>query len=53
MNNKEFQQSKLEEYTANMETARESGDYAAFQKWKFEVNNMKTMIKMYEAHSDD
>lgn len=53
MNNKEFQQSKLEQYKQEMEAARAAGDYAAFQKWEFEVNNMHTMIKMYDAHSDD
>lgn len=51
--NKEFLSNRLAEYTAKMEAARESGDYATFQKWDFEVRNTQTLIKMYEANSDD
>jgi hypothetical protein len=53
MSNKEFLQTRLTEYEEKAKQASEQGDYAQFQKWDFEINNMKIMIKMNEAHSDD
>jgi hypothetical protein len=53
MSNKEFLQNRLAEYEEKAKQASEQGDYAQFQKWGLEVNNMKIMIKMNGAHSDD
>jgi hypothetical protein len=53
MSNKEFLQSKLEQYKQEMEAARQTGDYDTFEKRSRDVSNQTTMIKIYEAHSDD
>jgi hypothetical protein len=53
MSNKEFLKKRLAEYEEKAKQASEQGDYAQFQKCDFEANNIKKLIKMDEAHSDD
>lgn len=49
MNNQEFLRERLVEYEKKAKQASEAGDYAQFQKWDFEANNIKALIKMNEG----
>lgn len=46
MSNKDFLEKRLAEYETKAEQARTDGNYPEFQKWEFEANNIKTLIKM-------
>ena len=48
-NNQEWLQKRLAEYEEKAKAASESGDYSQFQKWSFEAENIKTLIKMNEG----
>lgn len=49
MSNQEFLETRLAEYEAKAKAASDEGDYAQFQKWSFEAENIKTLIKMNEG----
>jgi hypothetical protein len=53
MNNQEFLQKRLAEYETKAKKASEQGDYPQFQKWDFEANNIKAMIKMNGEQNND
>ena len=53
MSNKKFLQNRLAEYEENAKRASEQGDYAQFQKWDLEANNIKVLIKMNKEQNDD
>jgi hypothetical protein len=48
-NNQEWLQKRLAECEAKAKAASDEGDYAQFQKWDFEANNIKALIKMNEG----
>lgn len=46
MSNIEILKNRLNEYTQNMEQARDAGEYAMFVKWEVEVENIEKMIEV-------
>lgn len=53
MNNMDHLESRLSEYTQNMEQARDAGEYAMFVKWEFEVKNIEAMIELYKGNRNE